>query len=657
MAQAWREVFNPADTDMRYVLWDNGRIDANGGALPITGTPTFFNTVPPAGTPGPARALQITDWSTPSGYLLDWAGTVTAFGQATPPASQAAGVPFFFPIAIDFFMNPLANGQGYWIDVGGTIHEFGGATPITSPTAVNINTGQQYVRIVFETFGGKYYAMTSWGAPVAGGGAAAITVVAGAQTAGVTTTSPPWPGWSIAKAIRIYDFTLGRGWILDGWGGIHATNGAETVIGQGITNVNYWPGWDIARDLNILDNGTGAGPLTTTTLDGLGPTHLIVSSTAPVVDVTGPSGTITTTTRPTIQWTYSDAEQDAQVTYHIKVFSSAQYGIGGFDPSSSPNTYEVIASSPTVFFHVPIFDFTNGTWRAYVQATDTSGLTSAWDFIQWTQNVTPPPTPTVTPTAGLTALDGISVLVHSTSPPGGTFYGVQYQDQDMPLDPWRWVRGGDALIPDGSGNATVVDKEPRFGVVRQYRAISYKQPTGDIIVSPFSITATGKQNDRTTWTLTDPLDTAKGGKVHLMENTFRAARPIIASAFQPAGRRTAIVFTDGTPKGLVGELQLILPLPADHAMVEAIIGTGNVLYLRDPYGRGWYLQPAYDAGGHLRGATGGTAAWVDELISAPPDCGEDAPSGSGFYTHATLPIIEVDRPLAGPSSGALALTG
>lgn len=665
MAQAWREVINPAAPAQRYVLWDNGRIDPIGGALPITGTPTQFNTVPPANTPGPIRALVVTDWSGPSGYVMDWNGTVTGFGTVTAPASQAAGVPFGFPIAIDLAMNPTANGQGYILDVGAAVHEFGGATALTQPPALNINTGQEAWRFHFETFGGRFYVMTTWGAIYEMNGAGAITTVDNAalnslgQTLG--TRGAFWPSWSIAKEVEFYDFVNGKGWMLDGWGGIHNLNGAEVVFGQGIANVNYWPQWDIARDLSIIDNGTGAGPLTTLTLDGLGFDHQIIASTAPTAVVTAPTGTVTTTTRPRISWTYSDAEFDAQQSYHVKVFSSAQYGIGGFNPASSPNTYEVTQNSQTVFYHDPVFDFANGTWRAYVQVTDTSGLSSAWVNSQWIEGVTPPPTPTVTPTPGATALDGISVLVHATSPPGGTLFGLQYQDDAS--DPWRWVRGrvagvtsdGSALIPNGSGNATIVDDEVSFGVVRTYRAISYTGSGTNLIVSAFSNPATAVQADTTKWILSNPADYSQGGVIHVQPNTFKLARPIVGSAFQPVGRQNAIVMTDGGPKGAIGDLKLTAPLLADYDMIADMIEAGTPLLLRDPYGRGFYIMPVYDSGGHLRGATGGTAAWSSELVLAPPDCGEVALSGAGFLNHISFPIVQVDRPLSGPATGPLAL--
>ena len=94
--QAIRVAVNPANTDMRYVLWDDGRIDAFGGALPVPqadyhtttdgttmlGTagnrpaPTFYN-APLHGLTCAVRAFQITDWSFPSGYVLTTWGAST----------------------------------------------------------------------------------------------------------------------------------------------------------------------------------------------------------------------------------------------------------------------------------------------------------------------------------------------------------------------------------------------------------------------------------------------------------------------------------------------------------------------------------------------------------------------------------------------------
>ena len=49
-------------------------------------------------------------------------------------------------------------------------------------------------------------------------------------------------------------YTNYRGYVLDGWGGIHPFGGAPAVTGG-----PYWPSWDIARGLVMLPGSSSAG--------------------------------------------------------------------------------------------------------------------------------------------------------------------------------------------------------------------------------------------------------------------------------------------------------------------------------------------------------------------------------------------------------------
>jgi hypothetical protein len=77
--------------------------------------------------------------------------------------------------------------------------------------------------------------------------------VQGGQLAGACAAAPP-------------------GYVLDGYGGLHATSGAPVI-----SNEAYWPGWDIARD--VVSRPAGGG----WTLDGYGGVHRFGS--APSVSV------------------------------------------------------------------------------------------------------------------------------------------------------------------------------------------------------------------------------------------------------------------------------------------------------------------------------------------------------------------------------------
>jgi hypothetical protein len=104
---------------------------------------------------------------------------------------------------------------------------------------------------------------------------------------------------------------------------------------------------------------------------------------APVATVTTPveASTIPSTT-PTVAWNYSDPDGDGQERYRVRVFSAAQYGIGGFDPATSPATWdsgEVYSAATSVVVGAVLAQGT--TYRAYVQVADagSGGRYSAWD--------------------------------------------------------------------------------------------------------------------------------------------------------------------------------------------------------------------------------------------------------------------------------------
>lgn len=119
----------------------------------------------------------------------------------------------------------------------------------------------------------------------------------------------------------------------------------------------------------------------------------------PVISsVSSPSGSITTTAKPTVVWTYTDPEADAQERFQVRVFSAEQYGAPG-DPDTWIPTYdsgEVFSQEQT---HVITENLTDSTtYKAYVRAADvgSNGRYSAWVASStFTIALQPPATPTL----------------------------------------------------------------------------------------------------------------------------------------------------------------------------------------------------------------------------------------------------------------------
>ncbi len=123
----------------------------------------------------------------------------------------------------------------------------------------------------------------------------------------------------------------------------------------------------------------------------------------PVGTATGPTGTVVTA-RPSVTWTYSDADGDVQTAYQVRVFNATQYGAPLFDPFSSTAAWDsgkVFSAATSVVVGT---DLPSGpAYRAYVYVWHADVLStqmkSAGTYSAFTVSLVGPPTPTLTATA------------------------------------------------------------------------------------------------------------------------------------------------------------------------------------------------------------------------------------------------------------------
>lgn len=89
----------------------------------------------------------------------------------------------------------------------------------------------------------------------------------------------------------------------------------------------------------------------------------------PTLAVSAPTGTVSLTSTPQIVWGFS-GDTIGQGGYRVRVFTAAQYGIGGFNPESSPSTYDSgVVTSTNTFHQLPAGTLAKGVvYRAYVMA-------------------------------------------------------------------------------------------------------------------------------------------------------------------------------------------------------------------------------------------------------------------------------------------------
>lgn len=228
--------------------------------------------------------------------------------------------------------------------------------------------------------------------------------------------------------------------------------------------------WTTA-DIDAIRLAVGAGFVSTTDDMRVYEAYIDVTyNEAPVATVTAPAeaSTITNDSSPNVSWTYSDPETDAQERYRVKVFSAAQYGAVGFDPSTSAAAWDsgdVVSSATTVEIGSPL---PNATYRAYVRVADvgSSGRFGAWDFNEFIVNVTAPPVPVLTATADNT-LKRVALTATSTGLPAVEFMRFEYSDDAGAT--WSTVRGGTKVATIGD-SATIHDYESLPNTARQYRA-------------------------------------------------------------------------------------------------------------------------------------------------------------------------------------------
>lgn len=121
---------------------------------------------------------------------------------------------------------------------------------------------------------------------------------------------------------------------------------------------------------------------------------------APTVTVTAPTLTVFTS-NPTVTWTDTVAAGTVETGYRAIVYNAAQYGAGGFVPGVGPSAWDSGNVQPySTTITLPLGALPNGTYRVYLQITETGNVASAWAFSGFAVQIELPATPSLTATAG-----------------------------------------------------------------------------------------------------------------------------------------------------------------------------------------------------------------------------------------------------------------
>lgn len=305
----------------------------------------------------------------------------------------------------------------------------------------------------------------------------------------------------------------------------------------------------------------------------------VVTNEAPVATVTAPAeaSTITTTSSPTVAWTYSDPESDAQERYQVRITDAA-------DTVTFWDSGEVLSAATSVVCPVLLG---NATYVARVRVADvgSNGRYCAYDTNTFTLNVTPPPVPTVVATAEVTSAR-VRLDVSEGGPnPATEHYVVQYSDNAGAS--WATLRGGAVLVRTGA-TTTAYDYEAPSGAARQYRAAAVRTVSGQLLVSANSATAPATLVV-TAWWLVDPLTLVANLQVNFHDAELVMSRPEDQATFRPLGRRRVVVMA-GALTGEEGALTLSFLDAATYAAFESLRGAQRTLYLNTPYAGSYYVR-------------------------------------------------------------------
>jgi hypothetical protein len=228
----------------------------------------------------------------------------------------------------------------------------------------------------------------------------------------------------------------------------------------------------------------------------------------------------------------------------------------------------------------------------------------------------------------------VAPIVKAPPLPAHTLLGAQFRDDD---GEWQWVWEGWELVPDPiTGEATVMDYEPTFGVRREYRGVSYIAATHreSQYQPPDSAVVLGPRN---MWALTCPADHSLDLRVRV-RGEFDFDRTVRQGVFAPVGRKNSVIVNDDNPlKGIESTLQVYALDETTYNALEALAESGQTLLLRDPLKRSWYVQ--------VSGVN-----W--SMQRAGPNDDEVTPIRHAHFIDVGL--IESDRPRTGPVSGDLA---
>lgn len=389
---------------------------------------------------------------------------------------------------------------------------------------------------------------------------------------------------------------------------VNATNGVVGIAWNMTTGLITSDGWSVTT-------GTAAkAPLTTPLLyladDGTSADrgtfyewyYEVVTAALPTVTLTGVDGdtsapfTVTTTSKPTITWSYSQADSYSQKKYRVKVFTSTT---ATPDTTTTGLVYDSgIVSGATTSNQVTTNLVNGTTYYAYVKASAANAVAknddswSSWSSaLTFTVSLPAPTVPSLTATWGATEqrVRLVATGAAVTAPMTDQTFDLQRSDDGGTT--WYYVRGGTSKTPNGSYQVTVDDFEMKRNNTAQYRVRSVATGAGNTIASAWSSAVTASVPALTNWVFrslgsSGELAIAKDVKVRADLDTEQTED---IGVFKPLGRSSTFV-VHGTVRGEDGTYNIYCPDQTTFDSITAVVNGRAVILVADPFGKQKYIQ-------------------------------------------------------------------
>lgn len=306
----------------------------------------------------------------------------------------------------------------------------------------------------------------------------------------------------------------------------------------------------------------------------------------PVTAPASPTGTITDTNLATVTWANTlDSDGGAQTQYQIRVFTSAQYGAGGFNPASSGALYDSGAFGAATS-HAITTPLADGAYRAYVRVAQTVNGVTHWSDYAYTAFTIDVDLPALPDTPTLTVEDG-RIKIHVEGNAGGaattTHLEVQRSEDAATWEPVRLTTDTAGLIAGTS--ADVYDYEAPNGTLMTYRVRALHEiSAGNLVASAWATTATAVWIDDAWW-LKCPERPALNMMVYPAGRPTHQ-RPARQGVFQALGSSVTVIVADtrGAARGI---LKLQVDTAAEQAALDALLDSGLTLLLQAPTAHHW----------------------------------------------------------------------